>query len=413
MKQHRTVKSFLSVFLVWTFFLNGLPVAAQDLPPTEDLSLGAGVFVFRSGAGKSSQKKFVARNAAKVRRSKVERVATTQKIRKQYETVVAVRKTPKPVKPITAKELPTVQAAKKTPKETSIIFTQAGQYAFSQKNYDEAIDLFDSAVELDPANKEAKLGLSDALTIRGDEYMAKGEARNALNFYNDAISNNSQNSSAYIGLGEVYEDLDDSNKAITNYETALKIDKELTEIFAPLGVLYYQKGELEKADDFLTKAYAADNTDAATDYYFGVLRYRQNKYGEAQTALQQTLKADANQAAAHYYLGAVYDAQNDDAKAIAEYKEAIRLNDKYAEAYFALGAIYYGQKNYDESLKNYQMVVKLQNTNGEAHANLGDVPRMKANIVWRRCSSKTMPSCSANTATFSANSSNGTTRLRN
>lgn len=375
MKQHRTVKSLLSIFLVWTFFLNSVPLLAQDLPPTEDLSLGAGVFVFRSGAGKSSQKKFVARNAARAKRTKVERTVTTQKIRKQYEAIAAVKKTPKVVKQITAKELPTAQVAKKSPKETSIIFTQAGQYSFSQKNYDEAIEYFTEAIELDPNNKEAKLGISDALTTKGDEYMAKSEARNALNFYNDAISNNDKNSSAYIGLGGVYEDLDDSNKAIANYESALKIDKNLTEIFSPLGILYYEKGNLDKADEFLTKAYAADNTDAATGYYFGVVRYRQNKYGEAQTALQQTIKADADQAAAHYYLGAVYDAQNEDAQAITEYNEAIRLNSKYAEAYFALGAIYFGKKNYDESLKNYQMVVKLQNTNGEAHANLGDVYR--------------------------------------
>lgn len=369
------MKSLFAVFLVWTFFLNSLPVAAQDLPPTEDLSLGAGVFVFRSGSGKSSQKKFVARNAARVKRSKVERAVTTQKIRKQYEAIAKVKRPVKPVKAVTTKDIPTEQIAKKNPKQTALIFVEAGQFAISQKRFDDAIEYFTEAIDLDPSNKEAKLGISDAFTVKGDEYMEKGEARNALNFYNDAVENNDKNPSAYIGLGEAYEDLDDSNKAIASYESALKLDGSLTEIYSPLGILYFQKDDLEKADQYLTKAFAANDTDAATAYYFGVVRYRQNKFGEAQTALQQAIKDDANQAAAHYYLGAVYDAQNQDAQAITEYNEAIRLNNKYAEAYFGLGVIYYGQKNYQEALKNYLQVVQLQNTNGEAHANLADVYR--------------------------------------
>ena len=372
MKKYRAVKCFLAAFLVWTFFLSGFSGAAQDLPPTEDLSLGAGVFVFRSGANKSSQKKFVARNVVKTKRNKTERAATTQKIRKQYETLAKVKPTRPRVKPVAPAAVPTAQAARKNPKETSIVLTGAGQYAFNEKKYDEAIEFYTQAIDLDDANTDAKLGISDALTAKGDEYLAREEARNALNFYNDAVS---YNSSALIGLGAVYETLEDNDKAVANYEAALKLDRDLTEIFAPLGILYFQKGDAVRADEFLTRAYAINNTDAAANYYFGVLRYRQNKFDEAQTALRQTVKADPKQAAARYYLGATYDAQNQDDAAITEYNEAIRLNPVYAEAYFGLGAIYYGRKDYDESLKNYQQVVKLQNTNGEAHANLGDVYR--------------------------------------
>lgn len=382
MKHHRTIKSFLVILTIFTFLLNGLPLTAQDLPPTEDLSLGAGVFVFRGGANKASQKKFIAKNIVKVKRTKVERAATTQKIRRQYETLAKVTASRSRVKPVAPQTVAAAQIGRKSPKETSILLTGAGQYAFGEKKYDEAIDYYRDAIDLDGTNQDAKLGISDALTAKGDDLTAREDARSALNFYNDAVKYNDKNSSAYAGLGAVYESLDDTDKAIANYETALKLDKELTGIAAPLGILYYQKSDstknaelLVKADDLLTRAYKADSSDAATDYYFGAVRYKQAKYDEAQTALQQSIKIDANQAAAHYYLGAVYDAQNKDASAITEYQEAVRLNDKYAEAYFNLGAIYYGQKNYPEAVKNYQQVVKLENTNGEAHANFGDVYR--------------------------------------
>jgi hypothetical protein len=55
--QKQSTKSFLTLFLLWTFLISGLLITAQDLPPNEDLSLGASVFVFRSS--KTAQKKFV------------------------------------------------------------------------------------------------------------------------------------------------------------------------------------------------------------------------------------------------------------------------------------------------------------------------------------------------------------------
>ena len=376
MYKNRTAKCLLATFLIGTFFLNGLPISAQDLPPTEDLSLGSGVFVFRSGATKAAQKKFVARAPVKVKRTIVQRVATTQKIRKQYEASAVAVAQRKRVKPVAPASLPQQTAVKsKNPKEGSILLTGAGQYAFNEKKYDEAIEYYIDAIDLDGTNQDAKIGISEALTARGDEFMELDQARNAQNFYMDAVRYNPNNPAAYVGLGDVFEAIEDNSKALGNYEKAYQLDKGLTEIYSPLGILYYEKGDIEKADDFLTKALKSDDQDAATSYYVGLIRLKQKRYDEAIKVLQQSIKSDANQAEAHYQLGTAYDALNQDAQAISEYNEATRLNPKYTEAYFGLGTIYYGQKNYDDALKAYSQVVKLQNTNGEAHANLGDVFR--------------------------------------
>lgn len=375
MNKNRTAKSFIAVFLVWTFFLNGLPVAAQDLPPTEDLSLGSGVFVFRSGSGKASQKKFVARSPLRIKRPKVERVATTQKIRRQYESSAVAVARRKRVKPIAPTAVPTQTAAAKNPKEGSILLTGAGQYAFNEKKYDEAVEFYLLAIDLDDKNQDAKLGASDALTAKGDELMAIEQVRNARNFYEDAVRYNDKNSAAFAGLGDVFEALNENDKALSNYEKAYQLDNNLTEIFTPLGILYYGKNDIPKADDFLTRALATDKENAATNYYVGLIRLKQKRYDEAKTVLQQSIKSDATQAESHYNLGAAFDALNEDASAISEYLEAVRLNPKYAEAYFGLGTNYYGLKNYNDALTAYKKVVELQNTNGEAHANLGDVYR--------------------------------------
>jgi hypothetical protein len=53
--QKHILKSLAAFFIIWTFIIGGLLSTAQDLPPNEDLSLGASVFVFRS-SGRTAQK---------------------------------------------------------------------------------------------------------------------------------------------------------------------------------------------------------------------------------------------------------------------------------------------------------------------------------------------------------------------
>lgn len=369
-------KRFSVLFIISTFLANGLTAKAQDLSPTEDLSLGSSVFVFR-GSGKSRQKKIASRIVPRTKRTRVERIAYTKKIRRQYDTLVKVVKRRERVKPVSEESLAGI--SRKTPKEASIVFTGAGLFYYNENQNDKSIGFFREAVKLDQKNADAKLGLSDVLARKGAELSEGDRKAEAKVLYEEAIKFNDKNSVAYVGLGEVYDTLDENDEtiagAVKNYEKALQIDKELTEIYAPLGILYFQQKKVAKADEYLTKALLTNKDDAATYYFLGLVRYNQARYAEAQTAFNQALKIDSKLAEAHYYLGETYDKLNRDNEAIVEYKEAARLNPKYGEAWFDLGAAYFNQEKYQEAVDAYKQVTKLENTNGEAHANLGDAYR--------------------------------------
>ena len=79
--QKHILKSLATFFIIWTFIIGGFLSTAQDLPPNEDLSLGASVFVFRS-SGRTAQKKFVSGNRTK--RTKIQRLVAVKNIRQQY-----------------------------------------------------------------------------------------------------------------------------------------------------------------------------------------------------------------------------------------------------------------------------------------------------------------------------------------
>lgn len=369
--QKQSSKILLTLFLIYTFLISGLLSTAQDLPPNEDLSLGASVFVFRS-SGRTAQKKFVSN--VKAKRTKTQRVAAVKNIRKQYNTlpVVAVRR--KRVKPVTPESLPN-DIARKTPKEASLALTGAGQYYYDNNQVDKSIDAYRQAIDLDAKNNDAKLGLSDALASKGGDLLATDNYKEARMFFDEAIKLNDKNSVAFAGLGEIYDALNDNDKAIFNYEKALALNSDLTELNAPLGVLYAQKNEITKADEFLNKALATNKNDATAQYFQGVVRLKQNRYEEARAALNESIRLDATSPEAHFSLGEALAKLDMKAEAINEYKTATQLQPKYVEAWFGLGAINYELGKYNESIAAYKETTRLKNDSGEAHANLADAYR--------------------------------------
>ena len=369
-------KIITTLFLVWTFLLTSLPVQAQNIPPTEELSLGSSVFVFRVST-KSAQKKYVVRENPKKIRTKTQLTASAKKIRTQYNTLAKVVKRRQRVKPVAEEEL---NIARANPKDAAIALTGAGQFYLEKNDLDKSIYFYRGATDLDKTNQDATLGLSDALAAKGDELLENEKTDEAEKFYKEALTFNDKNSSAYAGLGEVYDILDKNTDAIVSYIKALELDKDLTEVYSPLGILYYYQNDFAKADEFLSKALTADKDNAETQYFLGLIRSKQTRYQDALAAFKKSLTLDAASAETHFALGETYEKVNKPDEAIDEYNEAIKLNPRYVEALFALGVAQYDKENYKDAAAAYEKVVKLQNTNGEAHANLGDTYRLLGDL---------------------------------
>jgi tetratricopeptide (TPR) repeat protein len=370
-KRNRLRGIVFSLFILWSFLLNGVLVKGQDVVVSDDLSGG---FTFRS-SGKTVQKKTAFRNSSNVKRLKVQKVATTKRIQKQ--TVVVAKTKPKRTK---SKEVnPSVLAGggfnTKPKEEVSRIFAGAGEYYLDRDQIDKAVEIFTEAGKLDPKNTNAKFGLSEALTRKGDLFLDKENGAEAKKLYLDAIKLNDKNAGAYAGLGEASDLLNENPGALENYKKAMMLDADLTELYTPLGVLYYQNGEIAEADSYLTKALAVSADNAETQLFLGLVRYKQDKNDEASKAFRRAVELDPTSAEAHYYLGETLDRVNKNNEAIAEYKEAVRLNPKYTEAWFDLGVAYYNSGKYEDAINAYKQTLRLQNNMGEAHANLAEIYR--------------------------------------
>lgn len=379
------LKAVFSMLILWSFLLNSIPVKAQgEIVTSEDISGGSSVFVFRRSS-KAPQAKFAPK-------SKPKRSAEQKKNdRKKLEDKIALKPPPprKPKPKPTVTQTPT-PGGKKTPtpkiitvsqKQASMALTKGAEtHLDSDKKdsgFEKAIPMFKQAIQLDPENDSAKIGLSRALTKKARSY-PESDADFAIPVYEEALKNDSENAYAFAGLGAAYEVMERDDLAFENYVKAINLDPDLSELYTPLGITYYQKGELAKAEEFLNKAVSAGIDGDQTQYLLGLLKYKNQDYDGAIAAFKKASAFNPQLAEAYYYLGEVYDLKKMDKESFEHYIKATQVNPKYAAAWFDLGVAYFNRERYEDAINAYSKAIQFDNTNFEAHENLADIYRLQA-----------------------------------
>lgn len=162
-------------------------------------------------------------------------------------------------------------------------YLEAGSYYLEQKDYENAIKNFETALVYDDEYYEAYLGLAvsylesgnsqkallalrnaGALNSKSDEisyYLAKMcllEERydEAKDYLEDALSK-AQNPQYYLEMGKIYYYKSDYASAIDSFKSAMSHDvrlKNTAELHNYLGLCYYHTKELKKALDNLVRA---------------------------------------------------------------------------------------------------------------------------------------------------------------
>lgn len=361
-----TLSAFLSVLVFVSL------VAAQELVPMRDLTGRSSVFLF-PGNSRTVSKRFVTQ--ARSKRTVQQRADSAKRVNKQFTTLAKAkprRERSQVVNPDALK----IDLKRISKEEASTLFAGVGEYHIDRNEYDQAIDVFREALEMDKTNQRAVLGLSEALALKGNELLAMNSLPVAKIHFDEALTYNNKNAPAYFGLAEIYSAGDKDSEALANYEKALSSDRELTEIFVPLGILYYQSGNFEKADELLTKAVSIDPNDPQAQYFLGLVRLNQDNYQAAQNAFAKAKASDPNMAAAFYYSGESLTRLGNREAAIADFRAAIAKNDKYFEAWYGLGTASFETGDFSEAIRAFERAKTLRNDNAEVVANLGDAYRM-------------------------------------
>lgn len=183
--------------------------------------------------------------------------------------------------------------------ETFEAYAEKGRIYARTEKYEEAIQAFTKALELNP---------QDSVTYynRGLAYSMVDEGEKAIEDYTKALELNPQYSSAYNNRGVVYNELGENEKAIEDYTKALEINPKYSDAYYNRGFSYSALGENEKAIEDYTEA----------------------------------IRINAQHSAAYYNRGYVYDELGENEKALEDYTKAIEISPKDSDAYYNRGLIY-------------------------------------------------------------------------
>jgi tetratricopeptide (TPR) repeat protein len=172
----------------------------------------------------------------------------------------------------------------------------------------------------------------DLLRIKGDDFLAKGDAQDAAIAYRDAIKLNPDDPGMHYNLSLALAKLGDLAGEKQELENAVKRGPDVPDPHNQLGTLYLQKGRVADAEREFKAAIAVNPAFAQAKNNLGALYGRIGNNRAAIELFRQALRDNPEFAQAHANLGLTLAAGGNAAEAEQELREALRFDPKNSTA---------------------------------------------------------------------------------
>ena len=194
---------------------------------------------------------------------------------------------------------------------------------------------------------------------------ASGHLLEAAEAYKKALKIKPDLKEAYLGLGNVFWQLERLPEAAEAYQNALKIDSAYSDAAVNLAELQNNKASL-------LELAAKNPTEARPCYYLGRREFAEKNYSEALKFLQQ---ADNLLEAAEIkvLLAETYLALHQADQALPIFYQALRLNPHNVAASLHIADLEAEKENYAEAENFYKKTLELDNNNLQAHTNYANM----------------------------------------
>lgn len=272
------------------------------------------------------------------------------------------------------------------PTRAAIAFIADANQARAVGDYDVAITAYRQAVELEPANVEALVALSEIQLMFADAAGARAYAQRAV----DAAP---QNVRALLALARAHNWANENEAALNYAFDALEIMPDEPTALAILGEIYTDEGNWDIAESYLNRALElepANVTALRNRAYFLELR---GNYEEAIATLQEAIAVAPQRFDLYIQLGRQYrvglldyekaneayanavrvyespitlTAQGDGLyntgdhlQAVRVLRKAVEMDPQYGPALVYLGMALYARRNYEDAAPNLEQGLRL------------------------------------------------------
>ena len=214
-------------------------------------------------------------------------------------------------------------------------------------------DKYGEAAPLLAELKEREPGLYVLPFEAGENDLAWGKSREAIEEFRAALKLNPLFDQAALGLGRAYFELGQDSQAATALEIALSLNPRNFLARLALAKVYFRSNNLQEAEREIARVVAEqpDFAEAHADY--GVVLAREGRYAEAENELERGLTLGYRDANSLNFLGVARAERGEANKAIEAYQEALKLDPYFAAADLNLALEYRRLGNVSEASRYY------------------------------------------------------------
>jgi tetratricopeptide (TPR) repeat protein len=233
---------------------------------------------------------------------------------------------------------------------------QASDKALKEKDFSEALFLYDLAVKIEPGNAELYKCL-------GRVYQDQNMVEQAKKYYLQAIEMDDTYWAAYQNLGRIAESKKEFEVAINYYKKAFSCNNQQGLSPLCLGNIAGEQKQYILAQYYLQQAYQIEPSNYDIPYLQAYFLFKRKKYEPAIALFESILNKVSLKQLPFVYecLAKAYqELPSTQEKAIAYYEEYIKISINRSEKYFAyckLVLLYKRQGKYQETIEYWYLAI--------------------------------------------------------
>ncbi len=239
------------------------------------------------------------------------------------------------------------------------------------ENVENAIKVFNHALEKDPAFAAANAGLGEAYWRKYELTHDKEWAGAAINNCQKGAERDPALAAAHICLGSVFVGTGNYEKALEEFRRGMELEPTNDSAHAGLAYVYEHLDQLDAAEKAFKQAIAMRPNYWATYNRLGVFYQRHARYEDAAALYLQVISLAPDSFTGYYNVGGVRILQGRYAEAIPLLQRSLEIR-KTADATSNLGTAYFQLHRYADAAAAYEQATQLDPRNYVLWGNLGD-----------------------------------------
>ncbi len=210
-----------------------------------------------------------------------------------------------------------------------------------------------------------------AYSNRSMAYEELGQWENAIADCSSAIAINPKKAIAWYNRGVAFENLGQTDKAIADYSQTIAVDPDFIRAYSNRGLLYSNQEQWDKSLADYAKAIMIDPEYVTAYYNRGLVYSKLAQWDKGIADFTKTVSLDPNNTKAYFNRGLINSNLEQYDKAIADYTLAIRLDPEYSKAVFNRGLMYSKLGQFEKAIGDLTRLTEIDPNSAKAYFNRG------------------------------------------